>query len=118
LQDYFAFLDADDIRIKGTRIGIEIVLDDYLSGVSPEEIAVRYRTLTLEQVYATITYYLYNREEIDAYLARWRAYVEAAWLEQQHNPSVFVEDLRLRMQQKREMLVAERGPAYFPARPM
>ncbi len=118
LQDYFAFLDADDIRIKGTRIGIEIVLEDYLSGVSPEEIAVRYRTLTLEQVYATITYYLYNREEIDAYLARWRAYVEAAWLEQQHNPSVFVEDLRLRMQQKREMLVAERGPAYFPASPM
>ncbi len=116
LRDYFTFLDADDIRIKGTRIGIEIVLDDYLSGVSPEEIVARYRTLTLEQVYATLTYYLHNHEEIDAYLARWRAYVETAWLEQQRNPPGFVEDLRRRMQQKREMLVAERGPAYLPVR--
>jgi uncharacterized protein (DUF433 family) len=116
LQDYFAFLDADDIRLKGTRVGIEIVLDDYLSGVSPEEIVARYRTLTLEQVYATITYYLHNQEEIDAYLARWRAYVETAWLEQQHNPPAFVEDLRQRMQQRRETLVAERGPTYLPVR--
>ena len=36
-------------------MGLETVLDDYLNGASPEEIAARYRTLTLEQVYATIT---------------------------------------------------------------
>ena len=29
-------------------------------------------SLTLEQVYATITYYLHNREAIRAYLAAWR----------------------------------------------
>ncbi|MBM4467809.1 MAG: DUF433 domain-containing protein, partial [Chloroflexi bacterium] len=62
LENYFDFLNADDIRIKGTRVGIETVLDDYLNGASPEEIAARYRTLTLEQVYATITYYLRNQE--------------------------------------------------------
>jgi uncharacterized protein (DUF433 family) len=114
LADYFEFLDADDIRIKGTRVGIETVLDDYLNGVSPEEIAARYRTLTLEQVYATITYYLHNQEEIDAYLARWRAYVEAAWQEQQRNPPELVKDLRERMQHRREVLVAERGATYLP----
>ena len=115
LQDYFDFLSADDIRIKGTRVGIETVLDDYLSGVSPEEIAVRYRTLTLEQVYATITYYLRNQEEVDEYLERWRAYAEAAWREQQRNPPEFVRELRERIQRQREALVAERGPEYLVA---
>ena len=93
-NSYFDFLSADDIRIKGTRVGIETVLDDYLNGASPEEIAARYRTLTLEQVYATITYYLRNQEEVDEYLERWRAYAEAAWQEQQRNPPPVVRRLR------------------------
>lgn len=113
LKGYFEFLSPDDIRIKGTRVGIETVLDDYLNGSSPEEIAARYRTLTLEQVYASITYYLHNQEKIDAYLARWRAYGEAAWQEQQRNPPEFVRELRGRIQHKREALLAEKGPAYL-----
>ena len=109
MENYFEFLSPDDIRVKGTRVGIETVLDDYLGGASPEEIAARYRTLTLEQVYATITYYLHKQEEIDKYLERWRAYTDAAWQEQQHNPPEFVRELRERIQRKREMVVAERG---------
>ncbi len=54
LENYFEFFSEDDIRIKGTRIGIEIVLADYLQGSSPEEIAARYLSLSLEQVYATL----------------------------------------------------------------
>jgi uncharacterized protein (DUF433 family) len=113
IENYFDFLGPDDIRIKGTRIGIETVLDDYLGGSSPEEIAARYRTLTLEQVYATITYYLHKQKEIDEYLQRWRAYTETAWQEQQRNPPEFVQKLRERIQRKRELLVAERGPEYL-----
>ncbi len=94
LADYFEFLDVDDIRIKGTRVGIETVLDDYLNGVSPEEIVARYRALTLEQVYATLTYYLRYRQDVDAYLARWRAYAEAEWEAQQQRPSPAVRRLR------------------------
>lgn len=90
---YFDFLNEDDIRLKGTRVGIETVLDDYLNGASPEEIAARYHTLTLEQVYASITYYLGHQAEIDAYLARWLAHAEAAWQEQQRNPSAAVKRL-------------------------
>jgi uncharacterized protein (DUF433 family) len=113
LEEYFDFLSPDDIRIKGTRVGIETVLDDYLAGASPEEIAARYRTLTLEQVYATITYYLHRQEEIDKYLERWRAYTEAAWQEQQSNPPEFVRELRERIQRRREALLAEKGPDYL-----
>ncbi len=68
LENYFEFLSEDDIRIRGTRVGIETVLEDYHEGSSPEEIAARYRSLTLEQVYATITYYWRNQRQIDGYL--------------------------------------------------
>jgi uncharacterized protein (DUF433 family) len=88
LESYFEFLSEEDIRIKGTRIGIETVLDDYLDGISPEEIAVRYRSLTLEQVYATITYYLQNREKVDAYLQAWREYSEQARRERLLNRTI------------------------------
>ena len=94
LEEYFEIHDVNDIRIKGTRVGIETVIDDYLNGASPEEIAARYRSVTLEQVYATITYYFSNKNEIDRYLKEWRDYAEEAWQQQQQNPPPVV--LRLR----------------------
>jgi uncharacterized protein (DUF433 family) len=94
LESYFDFLSQEDIRIKGTRIGIETVLEDYLEGTSPEEIAARYRNLTLEQVYATILYYLHNRTQVEAYLEAWRSYTEEAWLEHERNVSPEIKRLR------------------------
>jgi uncharacterized protein (DUF433 family) len=94
VERYFDFLSPEDIRIKGTRIGIETLLEDYLEGASPEEIAARYRNLTLEQVYATILYYFSNRTKLDAYLEVGRLFFEKAWLEQQHHPSSTVKRLR------------------------
>ncbi len=94
LEDYFEFLSEDDIRIKGTRVGIETVLDDYMEGASPEEIANRYRSLSLEQVYATITYFLHNQAQVGAYLEAWRRYTDQAWQEQERNPSPAIQRLR------------------------
>ena len=94
LESYFEFLSPEDIRIRGTRVGIETVLEDYLEGASPEEIAARYRSLTLEQVYATILYYLANREKVEAYLEAWRAYAEQAWREYEQNLSPEIKRLR------------------------
>ena len=73
LEDYFDFQAPNDIRLKGTRVGIERILYDYIHrGWSPEQIEETYRhALTLEQVYATITYYLHNKEEISQYLTEW-----------------------------------------------
>lgn len=70
LENYFDKLAADDIRLKGTRIGIEHILYQYIHrGQTPEAIAEQFRTVTLEQVYATILYYLNNQEAIAAYLS-------------------------------------------------
>ena len=70
LESNFEFLSEDDIRIKGTRIGIESVLYESLHlSQTPEEIVQRFHTLTLEEVYATILYYLQNPVEVGNYLA-------------------------------------------------
>ncbi|HEY9794991.1 MAG TPA: DUF433 domain-containing protein [Leptolyngbyaceae cyanobacterium] len=94
LEDYFDFLSPDDIRIKGHRIGIDNVLDYYLQGYSPEEIAANLSTLSLEQIYATITYYLHNRAEIDAYLLRLARWREQRYQEWAANPSPLIQRIR------------------------
>jgi uncharacterized protein (DUF433 family) len=72
LEDYFNFLGADDIRLKDSRIGIETILYEYIyRNLTPEEIADIYRSISLEQVYATILYYLHNKQAIDKYMTDW-----------------------------------------------
>jgi len=54
LEDYFHFLAPNDIRLKGTRVGIETVLYDFIyRSCSPEHIAdtylIRLRQLKAER---------------------------------------------------------------------
>ncbi|HAX77563.1 MAG TPA: hypothetical protein DCY88_17430 [Cyanobacteria bacterium UBA11372] len=106
LEDYFEFLHPDDIRIKGHRIGIDDVIDYYLQGYSPEQILEELPTLNLEKVHATITYYLHNRAEMDAYmlrLARWREERYQEWLAAE--PSPVVKRIRaIKAQREQELL--------------
>ena len=95
LEDYFDFLAFDDIRIKGSRIGIESVLYEYIyREQSPEAIHNRFPSLTLEQVYATILYYLHNRDEVEAYITDWLEWGERMRQEQDLNPPPVVVRLR------------------------
>ncbi|MFP4438275.1 MAG: DUF433 domain-containing protein [Chloroflexaceae bacterium] len=101
LEDYFDFLAPNDIRLKGHRIGIETILLDYLElGLFPEQIAVRYPTLTLEQIYATITYYWHNQIDVDAYLHAWKEHGQRRRAEQERNPPPAVRRLRERIHQR------------------
>lgn len=94
LEEYFDFIAPDDIRIKGHRIGIDNVLHYYLEGYSPEEIAANLPSLSLEEIHATIIYYLRNRAQIDAYLSRLSAWREARYQEWRAKPSPLIERLR------------------------
>jgi uncharacterized protein (DUF433 family) len=88
LEDYFDLIGPDDIRIRGTRVGIETVLYDYIHrGHAPEEIAQSYPVLELEQIYATITYYLHDKARISQYLARWLEHGHRMREEQRQNPT-------------------------------
>jgi uncharacterized protein (DUF433 family) len=94
LESYFDVLTPDDIRLGGTRIGIETVLAAYLEGCSPEEIVLDYPSLSLEQVHATITYYFANQAEVDAYLRRHREFSDEMRRRQEENPPEAVRRLR------------------------
>ena len=102
LEDYFDFLAPDDIRVKGTRVGIENILYRYCyCGQSPEAIEPEFRTVTLEQIYATILYYLSNQDVIGKYLESWVEYCQQAEAEYDKHPSPVVLRLR-RLKQERE----------------
>ncbi|MBZ8181313.1 DUF433 domain-containing protein [Oscillatoria salina] len=87
LEDYFEFLAPDDIRLKGTRVGIETILYDYIYHArTPEEIAQTYPTITLEQVYATILYYHHEKSKVSQYIADWLEWSHKMREEQRKNP--------------------------------
>lgn len=95
LEDYFDFIEPDVIRIKGHRIGIEDVIELYNEGYSAEQIVLEYGTLSLEEVYATITYYLHNKVEVDSSLERLRVLVEERIREyEQREPPEVVKRIR------------------------
>jgi uncharacterized protein (DUF433 family) len=68
-------------RITDSRVSLDSVVYDFLSGLSPESITDNYDTLTLEQVYGAITYYLAHRTEVDPHLKRNRAKFDALRLQ-------------------------------------
>lgn len=65
----FTKTNAGVLRIGDTRVSLDSVIIAFNLGATPEQIVQDYDTLTLSEVYASISYYLQNREEVDTYLA-------------------------------------------------
>jgi len=64
-------LSADEagvLRIAGTRVPLDSVIHAFNEGATPEEIAQDFSTLDLAAIYAVISYYLQNRQEVEQYL--------------------------------------------------
>jgi len=57
------------IRLPGTRISLDLILEQTALGLSPEEIASAYDSLTVVQVKAALAFYEWFQAEVDAYLA-------------------------------------------------
>lgn len=69
--------------LTGSRVSVDSIIYSFREGLSPETIMREcFPTLTLEQVYGAITFYLANRAELDAYLLKWEAAYEARLAEQ------------------------------------
>ncbi len=61
------------IRIGQTRVPLETVVDAFNDGGTAEEIAYRFPSLELADIYATITYYLRHRTSVDIYVGEQEA---------------------------------------------
>jgi uncharacterized protein (DUF433 family) len=69
----FSVLEDGTIRITGTRVPLETVVYHFKLGASPEEIALRFPSLPLVDVYCSIAYYLSHREEVEQYMQQQQA---------------------------------------------
>lgn len=83
--------------LVGSRVSLESVIFEFLDGASPETIVDNYPTLSLEQVYGAITFYLANRSELNGYLAE----TEKMWEEARKNQPPLPSGLRDRLERAR-----------------
>src|SRR5713226_6627038 len=87
-QEYIERRDAGYYFI-GSRVSLDSVVYQFLQGESPEAIVQAFPSLSLEQVYGGITFYLAHRAEIDAYLEKAEArFKELAMASRNANPFV------------------------------
>ncbi len=67
-----------DIRVMGTRVYLETIVEDYNNGASPEDIVLNYSSLDLADVHAVITYYLRNKQDVDTYVEKQKCVAKEA----------------------------------------
>jgi uncharacterized protein (DUF433 family) len=91
----FRWDEAGGVRIGSSRVTLDSLLASYHNGSTPEEIAIQFSVLSLEDIYSTIAYYLNHLQEIDNYLAQrnQKAQQFRQQLTQKHN----LVDLRQRL---------------------
>jgi uncharacterized protein (DUF433 family) len=58
------------VRIGRSRISLDLVVEQYGNGMTPEDMVRAYDTLVLADVHAVIAYYLRHPDEVRAYLKR------------------------------------------------
>ena len=62
--------DAGAVRVGTSRLTLDLVVEQYENGMTPEDMVRAYDTLILADVYASIAYYLWHRDEVQVYLKR------------------------------------------------
>lgn len=97
MTDYVEQREAN-YCIRGSRLSLDSVIYGFLRGESPETIRDNFPTLTLEQVYGAIAYYLAHQSEVDAYLKTKQEEFEKARRSQTH----VSDGLRARVSSARE----------------
>jgi uncharacterized protein (DUF433 family) len=83
-------------RIAGTRVSLDSVVYAFRRGASPESIQRSFPSLTLEQIYGAITFYLSHQAEIDQYLLEEEAEYEKIRAASREANAELYEKLRVR----------------------
>lgn len=62
--------DGGVVRIGNTRVSLDLIVEQYENGMTPEDMVRAYDTLALADVHAAIAYYLRHKAEVRIYLQR------------------------------------------------
>ena len=79
--------------LAGSRVPLASIVREFRDGQSPEAIRLAFPTLTLEQVYGAIAFYLSRREEIDSYLSQMKSDYEAKREQARRSDPMFYQKL-------------------------
>jgi uncharacterized protein (DUF433 family) len=89
------------VRVGDSRVLLELVINAFQDGATPEAIVQRYPTLSLTDVYAVVTYYLRHPTEVEAYLAEREEKAEEV-RERIENQQRDLSEIRARLAARRE----------------
>jgi uncharacterized protein (DUF433 family) len=99
------YTDEDGrMRVSGTRVLLDLIVHAYHRGETPEHIVQMYTTLTLDQVYLALGYYLRHRNAVDDYIHQMDAeaeYLRREW-EAENPPKVTKAELLARLEAKQD----------------
>ena len=84
--------------VAESRVSLASIVYEFRGGASPETIRQNFPTLSLEQVYGAITFYLGHPTEVDAYLQE----LERQWDDLEANAKPVDPDLYRRLQEARQ----------------
>ena len=89
----------------GSRVPLARIVYEFLNGAAPEAIRLDYPTLSLEQVYGAITFYLANKEEVERDMADRRRIEEEITIAQPPLPP----ELQEKLEREREQMLSRRS---------
>lgn len=95
--------DDGRMRVSGTRVLLDLIVYAYHQGETPEHIVQMYPTLTVDQVYLAIGYYLRHRDLVDDYIRRMDVEAQAIRqkIEAEYPPQITRAELLKRLETKR-----------------
>jgi len=92
------------LYLVGSRVPLALIVHEFKNGESPEAIQAHYSTLSLEQVYGAITFYLGNKEEVERDLVE-RRRVEDEFTRTHLAPP----ELKQKLERAREQILSRRS---------
>jgi uncharacterized protein (DUF433 family) len=84
--------------VSGSGVSLASIVYDFRAGSSPETIRQDFPTLSLEQVYGAIAFYLGHQSETAAYLSE----QEALWEKRERSAEPISEDMQRRIEEARK----------------
>lgn len=90
--------------LVGSRVPLARVVYEFQNGAAPEAIRLAYPTLSLEQVYGAITFFLANKEEVERDMAERRRLEDEVIKAQPPLPP----ELQHKLERAREQMLSRR----------
>ena len=105
MQREYVEVRNDAYYVAGSRVSLASIIYEFRDGAAPETIQQNFPTLSLEQVYGAIAFYLGHQEEAKAYLRK----LEKKWEEMERTAKPADPELQRRIEEARKRLLAKQA---------